>query len=253
MKEKIIYIKNIIAPAINKTVKSIEQLGDDSFVMNDSYLIRLHDNINPFSSADDIQVMYAMFEDNKNIESLIYIDKENKYSVYKYTHRKNILDTEINERQITLLTKLIKTIHKKEAFDFLTHFNLFDRLAYYKQHTNNKLDGRHEGKIIRQIKKILMEEEMVICHNSITKNNTLFGYDDVSLIDLRDCGLNYYQFDLASIILSFSLSEEQIITLLKVYYGKKYSTLKLKKILIFVEFLRIFNHYKNSFKTQNEH
>ena len=58
------------------------------------------------------------------------------------------------------------------------------------------------------------------------------------------------------IIDTFNLDENQINKMLKTYYGKHFSMLKSHKIMIFTQFLRIFNYYFYSYihsETQSEY
>ena len=256
MNEKLAFIKNNIAPKINKVAKSIEQINNEEFILNDSYLIRIFELKDPLLSKEDIKLMYAFNEENNKREKLIYIDEDCGFVVCKIVHRKKPLEDSIDERQLTNLIKEIKKIHKKEAFEFLTTFEMFTRFDLYKTKTKVKIDGRYERKIVNKIKKIIEKESLTVCHNHLNRKSMLFGYDDVALIDLRYCSLNYYQFDLASIIDTFNLDENQINKMLKTYYGKHFSMLKSHKIMIFTQFLRIFNYYFYSYiysETQSEY
>lgn len=233
-------IKETFLETTHKKIKSIEQVDKYNFIINDSYIIRILDENNAFINVDDINIMYSLTQDIPCVEKIVICDKESNLLITKAIHRKEKLLAIDEEWQLSKIAKALKRIHSMEAFDFLPSYNIFSRYEYNKSHNGLKVDGRYEGKIIRQIKKIIENQPRCICHNNLSKETILFGYNDISLLDLTEAGLNYYQFDLAKVISSFRLDEKQIECFLKSYFGKKYSSLKAKKIAIFVEFLQIF-------------
>lgn len=232
-------IKEAFKEILDINITSIEEYFSDSFLINNTYKVI---KINPLlNNNNDTKIMYALFEGDKYIEKLKGISNSN-FAILKHIHRKEPLDN-LNERQLSLIAKNIKKMHKKEVFDFLPTFEVASTLSSLIDNSNYK--KQTINKYIRLFNSIKDKESLVISHNNLIKENILFGYDDICFTSFFDAGLNIPQYDLATIIYSFNLNDEQIDLFLKQYYGKKYSSLKKKKVLIIKEIIEIIKSKTN--------
>ena len=230
---------------INKKIKALSLINDDEYIINDSYRIKFNFHSPTNYSDEDIRIMYAIFEGDKFIENLCYVNKKEKYIITKYPHRKEHKEKPTNH-ELHLLCKYLRKIHNKEAFDFLPSFDIIKEIEELKKTTKDKLDGRIEGRIIRQYNRIIKNQDKTLCLNLRSPNDVMFGDDDLTFINVSTSGLSFPQLDIAFLIHNFHLKEEEIITFIKQYYGKKYTMLKLKRILTLLEIIKVYKYYLSS-------
>lgn len=218
-------IRDIFNQFVNVKITSIERLDEFSYIFNNTYKIT---KINPLTNNfDDIKIMYTLTNNDKMFDKLVDIHKDG-YALLKTIHRKEIKD-ELNERDLTLIAKGLKKLHTKESYDFLPSFDIDNIITnLYK---NKLINKRTLNKYLKQFNNIKEKEKLVISHNNLIKQNILFGYDDIVFTSLFDMGLNIIQYDLASVIDTYNLNDDQIDFFLKQYFGKKYTLLKKKKVL----------------------
>lgn len=224
-------IKSAFSEVCNIKIKSIDMIDDFNYVINNTYRIRKGDSV--INSIDDTKLMYALFENEKYVEKLVGVSSDNYY-VLKNVHRKEMKEN-LDERDINLIIKVIKKLHQKDIYDFLPKFNLDE----YINKINFKINKNTLRKYRSLFDKIIIKDGLVISHNNLSKQNILFGYDDVVIKDLFNMNLNIPQYDLATIIYEYKMNDEEINFFLKKYYGKKYSTLKKKKVISILEIISL--------------
>ncbi|MDA9610896.1 phosphotransferase [Gammaproteobacteria bacterium] len=158
---------------------------------------------------------------HKSEKNILYHDLEKGILIRRFIEGNKFNLNKINsDQQLELLGKAVKEIHKtnyeKDAVNnFSNAINRYKEILKYKIQKDPILeigfekyqDLNHES------------DPKVFSHNDLTQENIIWDHEYV-FIDWEYAGLNNPLFDIASIISSFSLNDQQINSLWR-GYGKK--------------------------------
>ena len=158
---------------------------------------------------------------DKSEKNILYHDLEKGILIRRFIEGNKFNLNKINsDQQLELLGRAIKEIHKtnyeKDAVNnFSNSINRYQQILKYKIQKDPILEVGFE------IYQDLNHESYpkVFSHNDLTQENIIWDHEYV-FIDWEYAGLNNPLFDIASIISSYSLNDQQIDSLCR-GYGKK--------------------------------
>ena len=158
---------------------------------------------------------------NKSEKNILYHDLEKGILIRRFIEGNKFNLNKINsDQQLELLGRAIKEIHKtnyeKDAVN-----NFSNSINRYKEILKYKIQKDPILEIGFEIYQDLNHESYpkVFSHNDLTQENIIWDHEYV-FIDWEYAGLNNPLFDIASIIFSYSLNDQQIDSLCR-GYGKK--------------------------------
>ena len=170
----------------------------------------------------DSEIRTLDFNNNdKSEKNILYHDLEKGILIRRFIEGNKFILNKINsDQQIELLGRAVKKIHKtnyeKDAVNnFSNSINRYQQILKYKIQKDPILEIGFE------IYQDLNHESYpkVFSHNDLTQENIIWDHEYV-FIDWEYAGLNNPLFDIASIISSYSLNDQQIDSLCR-GYGKK--------------------------------
>ena len=158
---------------------------------------------------------------NKSEKNILYHDLQRGILIRRFIEGNKFNLNKINsDQQLELLGRAIKEIHKtnyeKDAVN-----NFSNSINRYKEILKYKIQKDPILEIGFEIYQDLNHESYpkVFSHNDLTQENIIWDHEYV-FIDWEYAGLNNPLFDIASIIFSYSLNDQQIDSLCR-GYGKK--------------------------------
>jgi len=194
-------------------------------------------NINSLLKSSKKEYLFRQFKS----ESTVNISRAYEYSIQKKAYKKKLaaqpllLDEEnqfmicdflkgkhkktINKKEIKLLAKKIKQLHKIKSNE--KEYDLKKDLKYYKENLNTKqakLSLSICNKELQRLKKY--KKELVTTHHDLNPKNILFHKKDIKFIDWEYVGVNDKFFDLATVCFEFKLSSKEMKILLESYQKK---------------------------------
>lgn len=242
-------VKRLFEEITGKEVRSQvvlkEGITNENYLINDAYVLRIpkkdHDPLINYKLESDV---YKKIEPLKISEKLVYLDSKTGIKVTKYVHNTRFYINTPSDEQIRYVAKTIKKLHNskiKVSKDYQAEL----KLEEYKKYVDSAafLDQKYEKIILKELKTIDKKEDYCLCHNDIVHYNLLFKFNGLVLIDWEYASMNSPLFDLASFISENNLSKEQEISFLKLYYGYKFTNLKMKKVDAYIRFLDILFYY----------
>lgn len=158
---------------------------------------------------------------HKSEKNILYHDLEKGILIRRFIEGNKFILNKINsDQQLELLGRAIKEIHKtnyeKDAVN-----NFSNAINGYKEILKYKIQKDPILEIGFEIYQDLNHESYpkVFSHNDLTQENIIWDHEYV-FIDWEYAGLNNPLFDIASIISSYNLNDQQIDSLCR-GYGKK--------------------------------
>ncbi len=242
-------IKEIFEKTMEKNVRTSSYLdtgfNNKNYLINDAFVIRIpRENGDPTLDFSREEKLYKAIEPLSISEKILNINTENGIKISKFVHgTRKYVNTPTNE-QILYVAKKLKKLHTSNIvvpFGYM----MFNKLKVYKDGVDKSLylNESYENKVLKEVRKIFAKTPMTICHNDLVKDNLLFKFNDVVLIDWEYGAMNNPYFDLASFVSENNLSEEQENFFLSKYFGYKYNQIKKKRVDIFARFQDILFYY----------
>jgi thiamine kinase-like enzyme len=158
---------------------------------------------------------------DKSEKNILYHDLEKGIIIRRFIEGKKLILSKINsDQQLELLGKAVKEIHKTN-YKKDTVNNFSNAINRYKKILKYKIQKDPILEIGFEMYEDLNHESYpkVFSHNDLTQENIILDHEYV-FIDWEYAGLNNPLFDIASIISSYSLNEQQIDSLC-CGYGEK--------------------------------
>jgi thiamine kinase-like enzyme len=158
---------------------------------------------------------------DKSEKNILYHDLEKGILIRRFIEGKKLILSKINsDQQLELLGKAVKEIHKTN-YKKDTVNNFSNAINRYKKILKYKIQKDPILEIGFEMYEDLNHESYpkVFSHNDLTQENIILDHEYV-FIDWEYAGLNNPLFDIASIISSYSLNEQQIDSLC-CGYGEK--------------------------------
>jgi len=178
-------------------------------------------------------------KDKRQDQNILYHDSDNGILIREFHEGKKILDDEIKKKEnLFSLGKEIKKVHQIETDNFLVNdFN--DIVENYRSILKNKIKNDYfldQG--FQIFDSLSYENELkIFSHNDLTLGNILWN-KKCFFIDWEYASLNSPYFDLASIISSYNLNNNEIVHLLSGYNKNNHlNTEKLRNWTKFTYFL----------------
>ncbi len=242
-------IKEIFEKTMKKNVRTSSYLdtgfNNKNYLINDAFVIRIpRENGDPTLDFSREEKLYKAIEPLSISEKILNINTENGIKISKFVHgTRKYVNTPTNE-QILYVAKKLKKLHSSNVvvpFGYM----MFNKLKVYKDGVDKSLylNENYENKVLKEVRKIFAKTPMTICHNDLVKDNLLFKFNDVVLIDWEYGAMNNPYFDLASFVSENNLSEEQENFFLSKYFGYKYNQIKKKRVDTFARFQDILFYY----------
>ena len=178
-------------------------------------------------------------------EKIVYFDTKDGTKISKFVHgARHYVETPTDE-QILFTAKTLKKLHNS-GLKVPFGYQMFHRFDVYKNSLDDfqYIDEKYEKQVIKEVRKIFAKDKMVLCHNDLVRNNLLYKFNGLVLIDWEYAGMNNPYFDLASFISENNLNDKQAEYFLSVYFGSRLNDLKRKRVSIFIDFLDILFYYR---------
>ena len=158
---------------------------------------------------------------DKSEKNILYHDLQRGILIRRFIEGNKFILNKINsDQQLELLGRAVKEIHKTNyEKDSVNNFS--NAINRYKEILKYKIQKDPILEIGFEIYQDLNHESYpkVFSHNDLTQENIIWDHEYV-FIDWEYAGLNNPLFDIASIIFSYSLNDQQIDSLCR-GYGKK--------------------------------
>lgn len=242
-------IKEIFENTMQKNVRTSFYLetgfSNKNYLINDAFVIRIpRENPDPTLNFAKEKNVYDAIQNLSISEKILNFNTDTGIKISKFVHNtRKYVETPTNE-QILYVAKKLKKLHSSNIvvpFGYM----MFNKLKVYKEGINKELflNQNYENKILKEVRKIFAKTPMTLCHNDLVKDNLLFKFNDVVIIDWEYAAMNNPYFDLASFISENNLSEEQENFFLSKYFGYKYNQIKKKRVDIFIKFQDILFYY----------
>ena len=158
---------------------------------------------------------------------ILFHDVQKRIIIYEYIDGDElILTNKNNERVLSILGKVLKKIHKIKTINI--EDNLFRNSIYaYKEILKDE-----DSEVIRKGFDLYEElsadnTKIVFSHNDLNKSNLLIN-NNIIFLDWEYASFNHPYFDIATIVSSLELNEDEINILWGSYSNNKYSLNKLK-------------------------
>ncbi|MFA6667635.1 MAG: choline/ethanolamine kinase family protein, partial [Bacilli bacterium] len=229
--------------------------NNSNYLINDAFVIRIPRlNGDPTLDFKKEKAVYSIIEPLNLSEKILNFDENDGIKISKFCHNtRKYVETPTDE-QILYVAKKLKKLHSaKVSVPF--GYMMFHKLDVYKNGVNKDLyvDKSYENRIIREVRKIFAKTPMTLCHNDLVKDNLLFKFSNVILIDWEYAGMNNPYFDLASFVSENNLNEKQEEYFLQKYFGYKYNNIKKKRVDLFISFEDILFYYWALFLEAKRH
>jgi thiamine kinase-like enzyme len=196
------------------SMKKIEGgLSNRTYLINETEVLRIKEPSDPY--------FYKPSEEKKILEvaikeglapKLFAFDEKTGNLVSEYVSSSSFLGPTTSIEDTKKVISLLEKLHQSEGS--FVPFDLWGRYAYYEKESGEPAFPNEE-RLLDRTKRMLVGEKLVLCHNDVVAGNVLKNSDgSLSLIDYEFAGLNYPEFDLASLYSENGLSESVIASLL---------------------------------------
>jgi len=246
-------IKVLFENTMKKAVRTSSFLdcgfSNNNYLINDAFVIRIpRENGDPTLDFKKEHQVYTLLEPLHICEKILTFDETNGVKISKFCHGSRKYITTPTNEQILYVAKKLKKLHSSKItlpFGYM----MFHKLDVYKKGVDETLyiDKNYENRINKEVRKIFSKTPLTICHNDLVKDNLLFKFNDVILIDWEYGSMNNPLFDLASFVSENNLSSEQEEFFLKKYFGYKYNLIKKKRVDLFAKYQDILFYYWGMF------
>src|SRR5574344_605152 len=242
-------IKVIFEKTMKKVVRTSSFLetgfSNNNYLINDAFVIRLpRPNGDPTLDFKKEKAVYEAIAPLNISEKILNFDESDGIKISKFCHNtRKYVNTPTNEQILYVAKKLRKLHSSKIALPF--GYMMFFKLDIYKKSVDPTLyiKDSYESKVIKEVRKIFAKTPMTICHNDLVKDNLLFKFNGLTIIDWEYASMNNPLFDLASFVSENNLNNEQEEFFLKKYFGYKYNSIKKKRVELFMRFQDILFYY----------
>jgi thiamine kinase-like enzyme len=242
-------IKVIFEKTMKKVVRTSSFLetgySNNNYLINDAFVIRIpRENGDPTLDFKKEKAAYEAIAPLNLSEKILNFDEESGVKISKFCHNtRKYVGTPTNEQILYVAKKLRKLHSSKVSLPF--GYMMFFKLDVYKKNIDSSLyiNQNYETKVIKEVRKIFAKTPMTICHNDLVKDNLLFKFNGLTIIDWEYASMNNPLFDLASFVSENNLNNEQEEFFLKKYFGYKYNSIKKKRVELFMRFQDILFYY----------
>ncbi len=220
-----------------------DALFGPSYFINDAYVLKKYDEpLNKELSLERLDSVHEIIKNDKTSEKVLYIDRNNLVKITKLVHGDLSYEDEPSISQVRNVAKALKKLHKHVS-EYDVPLDIVSLFYKYKDLSEEHLDKIYENRIVREFNNIKDKIPIGLCHNNLNKDNIIYRFDSVFLINYELANINYTYFDLASYIHENKLSQKNKEEFLKTYFGAKYNSLKEKRVEILIRFLEGFMYY----------
>lgn len=163
---------------------------------------------------------------------IIYKDIQQGILIWNYIEGEEISRSLIKDKTVLLqLAAELKNIHEMPTSE-MGNSTYLDMIAHYRRVISN---GDLFIEIDNLIKRLYAEKtKLTLCHNDLTKPNILFK-KSFSFLDWEYACLNDPYFDIATVISSLNLNEEEIHSFLKGYSSTNLNLNRVKEFIRLTE------------------
>lgn len=187
-----------------------------------NYLVRLF-RANTFNRKDEFEIGKKAFK-KKVAPKPLLLDTTQNLMIAQFgagEHR-----TKLTPRALQSIARTLQTLHRIKH-----HQKPYDMLKAYKKSLSNKA--------FLLFKKLhLQRSEPVLCHHDLNPKNILFQAHKLTLIDWEYARINDRYFDLASIVVEFKLTNQEIRLFLRTYFTCK-APYDLQKLELYIEIYKV--------------
>ncbi len=202
-----------------------------------SYLIRQFKSNATVNISRDYEYDTQQKAFEKNIAAQpLFLDKKKQFMIcdfLKGKHKKNI-----NKKEIQLLAKTIKKLHKIKSN--AKEYDLKKDLKQYKKNLKDKQANKSIKICTKELQRLKKhKKELVTTHHDLNPKNILFYKNTIKFIDWEYAGVSDKFFDLATVCFEFALGTKEENILLKSYQEKidKKDVKKLHSYILIYEHL----------------
>jgi len=183
-------------------------------VEQNKYLLKLYQNDLPSPSLA-FQGLIATSE--SNIQEVIRWDECLKVALFTYMDE---VAEDIDKKRLCNLVGTISAVHQQPLVNLPVSLDLKQALSdlstSFKKRFNSELEC-----CLRLLDSYPKEEGC--CHNDLVRENVIATEAGVIVIDFEYAAVGDIYFDIAGLVTSFQLTNDEIVWMLNVYYGSKSS------------------------------
>ncbi len=219
----------------NEKLISLDKLEYQGY-SNTNYLLKTSKNkyiIRYFKTNENVNIS-RQFEykiqkkayKKKLASKPILLNEKNKFMISKYLEGNH--KYKLNQKEIKLLAKNIKTLHKIKSS--VKEYSFKKDIKYYTSNLNNKKAKTFISickKELLNIKKY--KKTLALVHHDLNPKNILFFKKNIKFIDWEYVGVNDAFFDLATVCYEFKFNKKEEKIFLKSYL-KEYHEHDIKKL-----------------------
>ena len=199
-------VKSIFEDAMQKDIRSAnlvtEGFSNETYEINNAYVLRItKGNEDETISREHEKAVYEAIAPLNISETILFFNEKTGSKISKLVHSSHLYVDTPTDEQIVYVAKAVKKLHNSKI-QVPFGYQMFLKLNVYKQAIDPGfyLDEKIENKIVKNVQKIFAKDKLVLCHNDLVRNNLLFKYNKVTIIDWEYAGMNNPYFDLASFI-----------------------------------------------------
>jgi len=181
-------------------------------VEQNKYLLKLYQNGFPSPSLA-FQSLLATSE--SRIQQVIRWDEYLKVALFTYIDE---AAENIDKKRLCNLVETIAAVHQQPLVNLPVSLDLINALsdlsASFKQRFHSELEC-----CLRSLDSY--PKELGCCHNDLVRENIIATAAGVVVIDFEYAAISDVYFDLAGLVTSFQLKNDEIVWMLNIYYGSK--------------------------------
>ena len=233
--------KSIFFKLTGVRVRSIEEITSGfsnlNYKINDSYVLRLPPNYrDPTLNYSQEKAVYESIEKLNISEKITYFNSTTGIKISRFVHNARPYAAYPTKSEIIFVSKALKKLHSAKL-SVKQNYDYFHKLETYKKDLSSQMiiDDKVEEKILNNFRKKYNGENLVLCHNDLVRNNLLFKYNGVVLIDWEYASMNSIYFDLASFVSENNLKSEDEVFFLSKYFGYQYTKTKKNIVDIYIK------------------
>ncbi|MAD90644.1 MAG: hypothetical protein CMK64_13140 [Pseudoalteromonas sp.] len=181
-------------------------------IEQEKYVLKLYQGTFPKQS---LLLQTRLSQGSDNVQKVVAWDQTTKSAIFNYVEA---LQQDLDKDAIVHLTHILAQIHQFAVNNTSTVLNLKQALNSLHQLFKLKFTREFDFAIGSLSK---FPEDIGFCHNDLVKENCIVSDAGVVVIDFEYASRGDIYFDLAALVTSFELKEDQIMNMLQAYYIQK--------------------------------
>lgn len=200
-------IENALKMKVSSLIFIANGISNYNYLVNKQTVIKIKEpKLAKFNSLVlEKQIATALFELNLTPRHHFYPE----LIAVDYLPNIENLTKENYQLYLSQLISAIQAIHDLKI-ETNHHFNMFDRLDYYKKEAGITTSLPDEQKVIDTAKAFYQASPKTMAHNDLVNGNILIDNHHIKLIDFEYCGLNDPDFDVVSFLSENAFVDDEV-------------------------------------------